>query len=113
MKESTSNKSLAIFLIILVAIGVAGYFYTTRDRSSDQLLVGVPVNTTAIGSDLLKALGQLNTIRLDVKIFEDKVFMSLNDIGTKLTPQTPGRPNPFAPINTSAIVSPAATTTSN
>lgn len=113
MKESSSNKNLAIALIIFAAIVVAGYMYATRDRVVDSdLLIGIPTDTVAVEGDLLTALGQLQTIRLDTTVFDDPVFESLVDIGTVLAEQPKGRPNPFAPIDSSASAFSSSTTTS-
>ena len=112
MKDSSSNKNLIIALVIFVAIGVAGYMYSTRDRSTSDLLIGIPTENAAVDGDLLMALNQLQTIRLDTEVFDDPVFESLSDIGTTLVEQPKGRPNPFAPIDSSAAFSSPSSVTS-
>jgi hypothetical protein len=112
MQESSSKRNLVITLVILAAVGVAGYMYATRDRALDSdLLVGVPTGTAAVEGNLLTALNQLQTIRLDTEVFDNPVFESLVDIGTRLADQPSGRPNPFAPIDSGSSASTGTSTT--
>lgn len=99
-------------LVILAAIGGAGYMYATRDRALDSdLLVGIPTENAAVEGNLLTALNQLQTIRLDTEVFDDPVFESLVDISTRLADQPAGRPNPFAPIDSGSASAASASTT--
>lgn len=102
-QKQKSGKNLLIALVILVAIIVAGYFYATRDRSTDVLLTSVYSNTgsSTVQTNLLTVLRQLRTLRLDDAIFSDPVWLSLRDFGQTLSPQPSGRVNPFAPLGTS------------
>jgi len=108
--KSSSNKNLIITFVIIIAV-CAGYMYITRDTSAGtSLLVDTPIGVSVDGS-LLTALNQLQTIRLDTTIFDNPVFESLNDISTKLAEQLSGRPNPFAPIDSSAVTKTSIETT--
>lgn len=101
--KSSSNKNLIITFVIIIALCAAGYMYITRDTApSSDLLVDIPTDTATEGS-FLSALNQLQVIRLDTTIFDNAVFESLTDISTRLSEQPSGRPNPFAPIDSSAI----------
>lgn len=109
MKErGNTSKSLLIALAVIAAVGFFGYLYLTREPSvEDDLLLVESSGTTGVDGDLLKALQELRTIKLDLAIFSEPVFRSFQDFGNQLTPQTPGRPNPFAPITSSTGVTPA------
>lgn len=101
MDTSHSKRNILIALLILAAVGAAGYFYTTRDRTSEtDLLVGTPAGDVggAVDGDLLSALGQLRRITLDDSVFDDPIFKSFTDYSTTIVPQPSGRSNPFAPI---------------
>lgn len=94
------KKNLIISLTIIVIIGVAGYFYASRDRSADILLVSTPTDATtgAIDNDLLSALRELKRLKLDSSIFDNAAWLSLEDFGKSLTPEPVSRLNPFAPL---------------
>lgn len=108
MKEKVNKKNLIIIGVLVVIIGIAGYFYSTRDQTSDTLLSSeFSTTTTVVDSDLLSALRELKKLRLDDSIFTNPVWMSLNDFGKTLADQPKGRPNPFLPLDLSG----AGTTT--
>ncbi len=98
-------KNPVIAIIILAAVGVAGYFYSVRDRQSDDLLTGVSAaEGGAIDGDLLKTLGRLKKLRLDDSIFQEQSWISLHDFGRTLSPEPKGRANPFAPLTSAEPV---------
>jgi len=101
MEQGSSNtKNLIIAGVVLIALIAAGYYYTTRDRSSADLLIGIPtIENQIIDSDLLSTLSQLKRLRLDETIFSNPSFMSLTDQSKPLQAQTSGRTNPFAPLD--------------
>ncbi|HVU06664.1 MAG TPA: hypothetical protein VHE10_02655 [Candidatus Paceibacterota bacterium] len=101
MSNGSSKRNLFIALALIIAVGVAGYLYTTRDRSSSDLLVEdfIATSTVSVDSDLLATLRQLKKLRLDDAIFSSPAWLSLKDFGQVIPPQAPGRPNPFAPID--------------
>ena len=55
-----------------------------------------------IDGDLLKALLDLQSLKLDGSVFSDRVWVTLQDFGKELAPQAAGRLNPFAPISGAA-----------
>lgn len=106
-EKSHSKLNLLIALAVLIAIGIAGYLYETRDRVSDaDLLVSTPSSSAAgaVEGDLLTALGQLRRLSLDESIFQNPIFTSFTDYSTELAKQDAGRPNPFAPFPSSSPV---------
>ena len=52
------------------------------------------------GQEILNLTNKLKNISIDQAIFSSKLFLTLKDFGTVLTPELQGRPNPFAPIGT-------------
>lgn len=109
--------NLIIAVVVLGAVGFGGWLYANRDTSApieDDLLVGVQMAADAnpIDGDLLKALQDLQRLRLDGSIFSNPVWVTLEDFGKELAPQSAGRPNPFAPIGGGVSVQ-TGTSTSN
>jgi hypothetical protein len=106
MEKRNNTRNLVITIAILIAFIGAAYFYITRETVSDaDLLVGVPIAGTAtIDGDLLSTLRELKRLRLDDSIFTMPSFVSLTDQSRPLPPQTSGRINPFAPLESSASV---------
>ncbi|HEY4500177.1 MAG TPA: hypothetical protein VJH25_00090 [Candidatus Paceibacterota bacterium] len=100
MNEKTNTwKNPLIAIVVLALVGMAGYFYTARDRATDDLLTGVSaMEGNAIDGDLLKTLGKLKKLKLDESIFGNESWLSLHDFGRTLTPEPKGRANPFAPL---------------
>ncbi len=114
MKESSSNlKNIIVIGVILLLVALAGYWYATRDKSSDELLTSQDAGseTKSVDSDLLAALRELRKLRLDDSIFSDPVWLSLHDFGKTLAPQQSFRPNPFAPLDASAFAAGSSTST--
>jgi hypothetical protein len=99
--EKKSYTNTIILVTAAIGVFVAGYFYFTRDRSSDILLSSDIVNSSAsIQGDLLVVLRQLAAVELDAAIFSDFIFkQSLTDFGRVLVPERPGKNNPFAPLS--------------
>ncbi len=100
MKENTnSSKNLIITAIFVIALGVAGYMYITRDTSGDDLLLVNPVTSApVVNTDLLSALREFKKLTIKTDIFETPAWGSLVDFGKTLKEREKYRPNPFAPI---------------
>jgi hypothetical protein len=112
MQETThKGRNLIISLVILAAVLVAGYYYSNRDRSTDDLLTSVPAGETtgAVEGDLLSSLQELRKLKLDDSIFSGSVWASFADFGQTIPPQQAGRPNPFAPLGSSTQSIPPVT----
>ena len=94
------KKILIVIIIIIAAIGYTILF----GGEEDKLLISESVNAAGKTEDneLISLLIGLRSINLDGSIFSDPVFRSLEDFGQKLTPESAGRNNPFAPIGVDA-----------
>ncbi|MBX4209562.1 hypothetical protein KW799_02645 [Candidatus Parcubacteria bacterium] len=114
MKENANSRNLIIVIAIIVAIGIAGYFYASRDRSSDTLLTSESASESAsVDTDLLAALRALKKLKLDGGIFTDPAWATLKDFGKVLAPQPAGRANPFSAISAADSAFSGASTTSS
>lgn len=111
------SSNLKIIIIVLVVAGIAffGYNYFGKTSTSTDVLVRESaLDSSKIGAEVLVALNQLKTLKLDADVFKDKTFMSLVDYSKPLNAEPVGRVNPFSPIgieNGSVKLAPASTTT--
>ncbi len=91
----TNSTTTLIIVALVVAAGAYWYFFT-----------GSSVEPT-ITSDLTESQAQTQFQSLmsalpasfEASIFEDERFNALVDISTAVTPESAGRPDPFAPLS--------------
>lgn len=95
----SSIVKTTIIVLVIAGVGFFGYNYLTRvDTPSDILIQQDSANTSKMGAEVLTALNQLKTLKLDSSIFQDKTFVSLRDFSKPLNSEPVGRLNPFSPI---------------
>jgi hypothetical protein len=101
-KPPTSKKNIIIIaIVILLAIGA--YFYFTgapSDKAISSLDAGAADAAAAdqlVGLQVVTLLNQLNSIHIDMALFNSPVYKSLVDHTVTVSEQNVGRPNPFAP----------------
>ncbi len=97
------NKLLTCIVTIFVLAILYYSFFVTKEDSSALLSTSTSTNPSAQSQQLLTILANLRSIRLNDAVFRDPVFMSLNDFGVIITPQSVGRRNPFFPFAPEAI----------
>lgn len=121
---SQNTKNIIIVAVVAIALGFA-YFYffkpvpeqasltTTTDTTTTGTTTAVGgVSTTVPESEFLAVLLNVTNIKLDDSIFADPAFTSLHDSSIELVSDIPeGRPNPFAPIGSDVVATPASTIT--
>lgn len=102
--EHIDKKTIVIFGVVAVLL-LGFFFYSLSDSRQEPAQITVrsvsPLDS-ALGRELLSALAELKTTRLDTSIFEDPVFKSLEDFGVIIAPLPVGRRNPFAPFEEEA-----------
>jgi|GEM_PF-522821 hypothetical protein len=94
------NKKVLIGAGIACAVILAGFLYysLTDTEAPDSALTALgesPLDLAA-GRDLLVTLSRLRSTKLNLSIFSDPVFTSLEDFGVEIASQPVGRRNPFA-----------------
>jgi hypothetical protein len=95
----SSIVKIIITVLVLAGVGFFGYNYLTRTSvPSGVLLQQESADTSKMGAEVLTALNQLRTLKLDSSIFSDKTYLSLEDFSKPLNPEPVGRINPFSPI---------------
>lgn len=94
----SSSLKLILATVIVAALGFFGYQYVSGTPVNNDLTkVGVS-DTSKMGAQVLSALNQLQQLKLDGSVFDDKTFKSLKDFSRPLPLEDVGRINPFAPI---------------
>lgn len=100
VSDYLDKKTLIVFgLLILAALGY--FFYSfSGERQDGTHITALPLSSldTTLGRELLAALAELKSTKLDTSIFDDPVFESLKDFGVVIAPLPVGRRNPFAPF---------------
>lgn len=97
--------SLALFIIIGGMYLYSSDFNFSTKKAYGSLLFSSNETTETLpsGTDSLSfisSLASLNRIKIDTSFFSSKTFTNLKDNRVVIPSATPGRLNPFAPINT-------------
>lgn len=88
-------------VIILAVIGFGAYFLFFRGVSETEILFdefGYPVQSQAVGQDLISLLEELQSVSFDPSFFRTPAFVNLTDYSIELGSQPKGRSNPFSGI---------------
>ncbi len=114
------NKTFKIFLISITAIIIIGLVYIyiykggkTEAADSSPLFSSVETedlknnidDQTSLNISFISTLSSLKKIKIDNSFFDSKGFVSLKDNSVVLEQVSPGRANPFSPINTDSLMS--------
>ena len=103
-------KKIIILILILGGAFVLYSAFIKNPDSTDLLQVQNVSSGDVLGSDIIKAINQINSLQLDRGVFDDPIFKTLIDRSEVLTPQPKGRENPFAPFGTTGTGASASTT---
>lgn len=102
MMEFLKKNMVLVGGATLLFVGIVVYLNFFAGASSEALLTTSEQPGSPVSKDLLVMLSNLNTIQLEVKIFDDPVYQSLTNFGVVLPGQEAGRPNPFLPVEADA-----------
>lgn len=100
MKQETIKNIFTVVAIVLILF-VAYSFFFGGDSEEDALLIGESSQESKIpqaARDLLAVLKDLQEIKLNIELFQDRAFRELQDFGVQLVSEPQGRTNPFAPL---------------
>lgn len=105
MMDYISQHKLASLVLLVVLIGAAWWSFTSTSAPAPVL------STSAIGAatdtrdaNIVSTLLQLQAVTLSGTVFSDSGFLSLQDFTTQVVSEPVGRPNPFAPTNSTSTV---------
>ena len=92
--------------IIIAAVIIASFILYTilsPKGGNDELLNSTVSKTSAeiVGVEIISALNQIESLKLDRSIFDNPVYQSLKDRSQEIPPEPVGKPNPFSPIGSS------------
>lgn len=93
------NRQIFLLLIVVMALGSAGYvWYRYASTSTQENVLG----TGGSFGTRLSELQRLKDLQLDVSLFQDPFFKSLlipeSSAGEKIKGKPTGRENPFLPF---------------
>lgn len=98
------SPNIKNFIIAAVVIGASFWIYSSfivKSEDEDSLISAVPAasgleaSSDNTGSQILKILSNLKTIRIDKTFFSEASFTKLQDYSVNLTEEQAGRKNPF------------------
>lgn len=94
MKDLQKNKTALVAILLFVsAIFVYNSFFKT------EVVVDPGQSVTAgPGGDVIKLNSAIESVTLDRALFGNKLYQSLVDFSTELSPLPMGRQNPFGPL---------------
>ncbi len=101
-KISPMSSKILVPGLLILALAVASYFYFAKDDIANLDDLG---DTEPLGQDILVLAEKLDTLSIDASVFSSILFTTLKDLSTPLTPESQGRPNPFAAIGLENSVS--------
>jgi hypothetical protein len=97
MKTSSSKNTVIISVVLIVSL-VLVYFYF---EGSTTPFGGSLLQSQAgesVGSAELTLLNQIQSLKIDVSLFTDPSYETLQDYSVAIPTENVGRPNPFAPL---------------
>jgi len=111
----SSTQKIFIVLALVFLLGFVAYGAISTGNTKVDTTSPVTTSSSVNGSDILALVEKFDKVSIDKTLFQSSLFMSLKDNSTPLTPESQGRPNPFAPIgfdNFSTASTPNPTSTS-
>ena len=122
MKSTQHTLLIGFALTLLLGTGFLYFSHSFSSEAADpttsSLSSSNTTNTSATSSSadgdinaqtaFLATFTSLKTIKIDTTLFSNPLFEALHDNSVAIEPVTPGRPNPFAPIDTTVSVATAA-----
>ncbi|MEK7114394.1 MAG: hypothetical protein AAB850_02485, partial [Patescibacteria group bacterium] len=90
------NTVTLIVITLLIAAGAYWYFFTGTGNLPPLTVTSAQVSQAQTQFQML--VSQLQPISFNTALFSDARFNALIDLTTPVSPETPGRLDPFAPL---------------
>lgn len=104
-KRKKSNKGKIIGFSLLLILGFVAYdYFVVSEGPGGPVAVSAQTNSAATREKLLNAFSRIQSLQIDITVFNNPAFSSLQDFTAKPTNDAVGKPNPFG-----AAASPAPT----
>ncbi|MFZ2522388.1 MAG: hypothetical protein WAX44_01345 [Minisyncoccia bacterium] len=96
---ASQAPKVIVAILLLVIVGFGSYLFYTRGLSGINIGgFSLPSEEGPVGSDILVLAEKIKLTVIEPEILESNLFRSLVDMSSPLSPESQGRPNPFAPI---------------
>jgi hypothetical protein len=93
------DSNTIIFIIVTIVVAGGGYYWYSSTQTGNQPPLSVGVAQNEAQSQFKVLVSELQAVTFDTTIFSDPNFMALVDLATPVTPEAPGRTDPFAAIS--------------
>lgn len=95
--ESSNTKKMILWGTVLVLILFSVYYLWLRPAPQKPTVdeFGNPIESQAVGEDLVKLLAELQAVKLNTELFNEPAFVGLTDFTADLGKEPQGRSNPF------------------
>ncbi|MFM2330875.1 MAG: hypothetical protein RLZZ26_382 [Candidatus Parcubacteria bacterium] len=107
-----SNTTILIVAGLIVLAGGYWYFSAKTSTGNDATLTAT-TDQNESQAQFQTLVVELQPITFNTDIFTDARFMSLIDLATLVTPEVPGRIDPFAPVAAVPVVATSTHSTSS
>ena len=101
MQTLLQHKIILVVTALVIAGGV-WYGMSSTPAAPDLAPTAASADVAPVDQGIVQTLLTLRAVKLDGTIFSDPTFLKLQDFSTEIQPETVGRTNPFAPINSSS-----------
>lgn len=115
----TEKQKLMLAIVIFMITGYVLYstfFKSPATEVSPVTVDGVIVAPVPENQDIIDLATKFDQMSVNIELFSSTLFKNLRDLEVPLSPETSGRPNPFASIGSDNVyvgqpVAPVGTTT--
>jgi hypothetical protein len=95
-------------IIVIVTFLILGYLGYGLMNSASETPIEPDLSSAGTASqDILNLVDKMSKTSIDPSIFSSPLFTNLVDINVPVSPESQGRPNPFAAIGSDQVISQA------
>lgn len=98
------NTKIVVIVAVLVIVALAWFTLSRPKSTAEQQVAYEQAGLSEIEKDVVTTLSKVGKITIDGSVFKNPAFTQLIDLSRSITKEPIGRANPFAPIDTDAIL---------